>query len=64
MTDWPRFAAALSALRPDRAAFERFSGISHARLHAAYSGKPLGTDIFIRICVTVGLDPRDYWREG
>ena len=61
MIDWQRFAAALGALRPDRAAFERSTGISHARLHAAYSGKPLGTDIFIRICVTIGLDPRDYW---
>jgi len=42
---------------------EKLLSISHARLHNAAHGKPVGTEIFLTLCHWMAVDPMHYCFE-
>jgi len=36
-------------------------GVSHMSIVNATKGKPLSVDLFMRVCIYVGADPRVFW---
>jgi hypothetical protein len=62
--DWTRFGVAVRAHVISDAAnyrgLEKSMGLSHARLHSAAHGRPVGTEIFLTLCDWMEADPLSF----
>lgn len=62
---WNRFGEQIKATADRRkvrlADVERELGVSHARLHNAANGQPVGTEIYLAICKWMNAHPAKFW---
>lgn len=62
--NWTMFGAAIRAHAIAQASHftevEKSLGISHARMINAAQGKPVGTEIYLTLCVWMKIDPRQF----